>query len=124
MDEATSTELLRIEIGGGVVKVWHGRSARNLAEAETVLAAIDDALTRSGIHLLLFDSRDADRTPAPVQNRIWQWLTEHAELRRVATLMHSRELGKGVRVHGTGLGVRIRAFSSEDEARTWLLSSR
>ena len=113
---------LRIEVGGGVVKVWHGRSARNRAETNTVLGAIDRALEESEIGLLLFDSRDADRTPAEVQDRIWQWLSRSTHIRKVATLLHCKELAANARATAIGHGVLLRAFHDEDEARDWLLA--
>lgn len=113
---------LRIETTGGVVSVWHARSARNLSEADAILEAIDAALKTTGIPYLLFDSRDADRTPPEIQERIWGWLTEHRSLRRVATVMHSKDLAQNVRETGVGRGIRIKTFADEDAARAWLLS--
>ncbi|MEM7160084.1 MAG: hypothetical protein AAF799_45020 [Myxococcota bacterium] len=122
MTVVEQADTLRIEVGGGVVKVWHGRSARNRAETNTVLGAIDRALEESEIGLLLFDSRDSDRTPAAVQDRIWQWLSRSTHVRKVATLLNSRELAADVRAMAVGHGVMFRAFHDEDEARHWLLA--
>ena len=111
----------RIEISGGIVSCWHGRSAQSVAEVNQVLSSIDDALDESGISLLLFDSREADRTPEEVQGRIWSWLTNASNIRKVATVMKSEMLATSVRMTGIGKGVRIKAFHDEAEARTWLV---
>ncbi len=120
MTQPDLDDVLRIDISGGVVKVWHARSARNDEEAEAILAAIDRALETSGIDLLMIDSRDADRTPPEVQARIWTWLTNSSRIRKVATLVQSAELATNVRATGVGHGVLIKAFHDEDEARRWL----
>ena len=114
------SDLLEIQIDGGIVRCWHARSAHDEDEARAVLGAIDDALNSSGIELLLLDSRDANRTSPGVQAVIWSWLSGHPKVRKVATLMHSKELGKAVRVAGAGQGVLIKAFRDEDKARVWL----
>ena len=113
-------DFLKIEPREGVVGVWHQRSAQNAEEAHAVLAAIDAALTESGIELLMFDSRDADRTPPEVQEIIWSWLVGHVGIRKVATLMHSRDLAKKVRVTAVGSGLLLKTFDDEAKARRWL----
>ena len=85
-----------------------------------MLDAIDAALTNSGIELLMFDSRDADRTPPEVQEIIWSWLVGHSGIRKVATLMHSRDLAKKVRVTAVGSGLLLKTFDDESKARRWL----
>lgn len=121
MPDHDLSELLEIRVEGGIVRCWHARSANDESEARAVLDAIDRALERSGIELLLLDSRDANRTSPEVQAVIWNWLSGHPKVRKVATLMHSKELGKSVRLAGAGQGVLIRAFHDEDRARTWLV---
>jgi hypothetical protein len=113
-------EFMRIDIREGVVGVWHGRSASDASEAAAVLGAIDAALEESGIELLMFDSREADRTPPEVQEAIWNWLVGHSGIRKVATLMHSRDLAKKVRVTAVGSGLLLKTFADEDKARRWL----
>jgi hypothetical protein len=118
-----SIDFLEVKVSGGVVAVWHGRSAANVEEGATVLAAIDAALARSGVEVLMFDSRDADRTPPEVQAQIWDWLTRHTGIRKVATLMHSKDLAKMVRVNAVGNGVRLKTFDDEGQARRWLMET-
>ena len=115
-----SPDFMRIEIREGVVGVWHERSARDAGEAQAVLDAIDAALAESGIELLMFDSREADRTPPEVQEIIWSWLVAHVGIRKVATLMHSRDLAKKVRVTAVGSGLLLKTFDDETQARYWL----
>lgn len=113
-------DFMRLDIRDGVVTVWHSRSAADADEATEVLGAIDGALEQSGIELLIFDSRDADRTPPEVQEAIWNWLVGHSGIRKVATLMHSRDLAKKVRVTAVGSGLLLKTFADEDAARRWL----
>ncbi len=112
--------LLEIRVEGGVVRCWHPRSAEDEDEARAVLEAIDRTIAASGIELLLLDSRDANRTSPEIQAVIWRWLSGHPKVRKVATLMHSAELGRAVRVAGAGQGVLIKAFRDEEKARVWL----
>lgn len=110
---------VEIELAAGYVRVWHGRSARNVAEVEEVIACIDGALADARARRLLMDSRDSDRTPAEVQSRLWTWL-EQAELQRVATLIRNEMLGVSVQMQGLSRRVKVRAFGSEAKAIEWL----
>ena len=104
----------------GYVRVWHGRSARTLEEADAVLNEIDQAMDRWQTYRLMFDSRDADRTPADVGARIWSWLSDHPRIERVATLVQSGELADSVDLQGIGNDIRIRSFHAEPAAERWL----
>ena len=55
-----------MELKAGYVRVWHSRSAKDLAEADIVLEAMDAALRAWGTDRLLFDSREADATPPDI----------------------------------------------------------
>ena len=109
-----------ITIQRGVVRVYHERSARDATEAEQVVGAIDATLQGTGIERVLFDSRDADRTPPEAAAVIWSWLQRRVDIRKVATLMHSRPLSRNMRRVGAESGVRIRTFADERDARRWL----
>jgi len=102
------------------VRVWHGRSARDLDEVTEVLAAIDEAIAAWGATRILFDSRDSDEAPKEVADRIWTWLSNHTCVTRVATLVHSRERVRSIDMGSVGRGLRIRAFHSEGKAERWL----
>jgi hypothetical protein len=104
----------------GIARLWYARAAQNVRESMKILDAVDKHLFSTGVFRLLIDSRDADRTPPKVQSHIWIWLRDHTQLRMVATLMHSRELGRNVRSGGAERGVRIRAFDDEETALVWL----
>ncbi len=110
---------VKVELASDHVRVWHGRSARDVDEVEAVIACIDAALADAGTRCLLMDSRDSDRTPAEVQARLWTWL-EQSGLERVATLIQNELLGVRVRMQGLTKGVKLRAFTSEAEALAWL----
>ena len=121
MSSPETPDFLRVEARGGIVHVWHGRSAQNVEEGREVLRAIDRELRRTGIQMLLFDSRDSDRTPPEVQKLIWNWLSNHTGIRRVATVMESKDLAGNVRVTGVERGVRLKTFNDQAKAEAWLL---
>jgi hypothetical protein len=116
MDEAW----FRITVQGGYVRAYHARSARDEDEVREVLAAIDAVLGETSIDLLMFDSRDADRTPPEVAAVIWSWLQKRVAIRKVATLMHSHGLSRNVRRASAQGGVRLKTFEDEEQARLWL----
>ncbi len=107
--EALDGELV-IERMPGYARVWHRRSARDAAEAQVVLDAMDSAMSDWQLDRLLFDSRDADDTPPEVGAMIWRWLSRHGSLARVATLVQSKVNAERIDLGGIGNDVRIRAF--------------
>lgn len=116
-------DFIEIKIERGVVCAWHKRSATSVVEVRGVLDAIDSALSSSGSELLMLDSRDADRTLEAIEAEIWDWLSGHRGIRKVATLMRSKSLSKKVRVTAIGNGVRLKTFADDEEARQWLLEA-
>jgi len=116
-------DFVEIKIERGVVCAWHRRSATSIVEVRAVLEAIDDALSSSGSELLMIDSRDADRTLEAVETEIWDWVSGHRGIRKVATLMRSKRLSKKVRVTAIGNGVRLKTFADDEDARRWLLEA-
>jgi len=110
---------VELRVSESYVRVWHRRSARDLAEVEEVIDAIEDALADALHRRLLLDSRDSDRTPEEVQTRLWAWLSQ-ANLDRVATLIRNEMLGVSVQMQGLSRAVKVRAFGSETKAIEWL----
>ncbi|MCO4747072.1 MAG: hypothetical protein KC912_19910 [Proteobacteria bacterium] len=108
----------------GYMRVWHGRSAQTLEEAQAVLDALDEAMSLWGVDRMLFDSRDADGTPPKVGQRIWAWLEANEHLRRVATLVESEDRAERINTGGVGIDVRIRAFHNDAPAIRWLTTLR
>ena len=108
-----------IEHRGDYLHVYHARSARDLAELDEVIKALEAALAETGVTLILFDSRDSDTTPDDVGARLWEWLHE-GPVSRVATLIKSEMLQISVQLKGLAQNVRLRAFDDEQEALEWL----
>lgn len=117
-----SAQVLSITFVGPIVRVWHARPSHDLAETRDFLASIDEALSSRSYELLLLDSRDAERPRPEIQEAIWVWLSGHERVRKVAILMHSREHGRNVRLHGADQGVLLRTFDDEAQAIAWLRS--
>jgi hypothetical protein len=115
------SENLRLDHRGGILRIWHARPARDDVEAELLLATIDREIRRTGIHNLLFDSRDAERPTDGVQEHIWQWLGRHDVVRKVAVVMTDQERERLVRLAGAQKGVRVKVFGDEESARSWLI---
>lgn len=111
---------LTISPRSGYVRVWHRRSARDLAELEPVLKAMEAALLENGTTCLLFDSREANYQEGEVQARMWSWLQGCDLVKRVATLVESPMLAISVNMTGMTKGVSIKAFADEREAEVWL----
>jgi len=110
-----------MELMPGYLRVFHSRSARDLAETELVLAAMDGAMRDWQQDRLMFDSREANDTLPEVGARIWSWLQGHPDVVRVATLVESSELADRINMGEIGVdGVRIRAFHRERAAARWL----
>ena len=109
-----------LERGGGFLRAWHKRSARDLDEAQAVCEAIDRALRDWKMNKIVFDSRDADTSPKDVGDHIWNWLATHEGIAGVATLVESEALAIAINMGGVGKGVRIRAFHREEPAIRWL----
>jgi hypothetical protein len=111
---------MRIENHEGFVKVWHNRPAQDIPELETILSSIDASLVTADTSCVLFDSRESEYRAGEVQARMWDWLQNHAQLQRVATLVTSELLATSVNMTGVSRAVKIKAFATEDEAIAWL----
>jgi hypothetical protein len=112
---------VRIEVLDGYVKVWHSRPADDVAELELILGGIDDALKEQGLDRVMFDSRESEYRGGDVQTRMWEWLSHHPVLKRVATLVTSELLATSVNMTGVSKSVKIKAFADEVKAVSWLV---
>ena len=111
---------LKIYLRDGFVEVWHSKAAKTVEETDAIMGAIDEVLEKTGQSLLLFDSRESERTPPEVGKRIWAWLEGNPRLRRVATLLESENLAVSVRMSGIAHAVKIKAFHTRDDAVAFL----
>jgi hypothetical protein len=112
---------LEIRPHQGFLEVWHRRAAKDVAEMDFIIDAIESALDSHGVRRLMFDSRESEYTPSEVQQRIWEWLQAGKGFERVATLVEAELLAVSVRMTGMGKGVKIKAFADRAEARQWLV---
>ncbi len=113
---------MRVETHADHLFVWHRRAAKDVAELELVLTAIDEALEGRDLRAVVFDSRESAYQGGEVQQRMWAWIESHPRLRKIATLVESERLATSVNMTGLSKGVKIKAFHQLSDARTWLAS--
>jgi hypothetical protein len=110
-----------ITVAPGHVVVWQSGRLASLDEARALQKAVRSRCLRAGVRRALFDNRQTLAPEEAIRDLIWAWVRDPADFERVALLLES-SMGV-VRANMTAVSqkVRLRAFTSFEEARQWLL---
>ena len=105
--------------GGGYVFV-RNPSVPDERRARQILAAVDDALRKSGHRGVLFDTRDM-AAPSESVNAILRWWVDAGRLHdKVALLVKSDLKRIASNMRALSVGVKMRSFHELGEAEAWL----
>lgn len=111
-----------IKDAGGYVFV-RNESVPDERRARQILAAVDDALRKSGHRSVLFDTREMMAPSEPV-NAILRWWVDAGRLHdKVALLVKSDLKRIASNMRALSVGVQMRSFHELSEAEAWLRKS-
>ncbi|MCA9681686.1 MAG: hypothetical protein KC431_18150 [Myxococcales bacterium] len=111
---------------GGEVQALDGYVLVNnerVPDVETgrkILAAVDEALRKTGLRSVMFDTRDLPPPPDAVNRVLRAWVDAGANHDRVALLVRSDLKRIASNMRAQSKGVELRSFHDVEEAEVWL----
>ena len=109
-----------IEARGNHLLVEQSGCLQSKLEATALQDAVLAACRAHRVRRVIFDNRQSLVPPEEVRDLMWRWVGDPAHLERVALVLESTMASVRANMTAVSHGVRLRSFTTVDDARAWI----